>query len=72
MKRSKHPPLRATITLAVGESYKKNKKEVDYSKGMRQSNCGLCEYFEEAKRTCSKVKGDIDPSMWCKLFEKKY
>jgi len=59
--------LRKTISKAVVESKKKSKEEVDYSKGMINSRCGICIYYSKGK--CEKVKGDISPEMWCKLFK---
>lgn len=50
--------------------YKKPKKEVNYSEGMQSSHCGICRFFQKPS-TCEKVSGRIDPSYWCKLFEKK-
>lgn len=47
---------------------KAKKAEVDYSLGMKKSRCGICEFFRKP-RTCTKVEGEIDPRMWCKLFE---
>lgn len=68
--------LRGVITLAVKEAGKKDKKEVDYSTGMRQSRCAFCEYFVPENQgsndgTCTKVKGRINGEMWCKLFRRK-
>jgi hypothetical protein len=64
--------LRLTIKTAVQESYKKTKKEVDYSKGMRKSRCGVCKYFIPDDGECEKVKGSISEDMWCKLFKPEY
>lgn len=48
---------------------KKTKEEVDYSKGMPQSHCGICRHFREPS-SCTLVAGKINPEYWCKLFEK--
>jgi hypothetical protein len=48
---------------------KKTKKEVNYSKGYAPAHCGICTHY--SAKTCELVAGKIDPSMWCKLFEKK-
>lgn len=62
--------LRAVVVSAYAEAAKHTKKEVNYSKGMRKSRCEFCKYYHEDS-TCDKVKGAIQPDMWCKLFKTK-
>lgn len=50
--------------------YKRSQSSVNYSKGMKSSHCGICEYFREPD-ACAKVSGKIDPAYWCELFKKK-
>lgn len=64
------PSVRETVVDSVNESKKKEKSEVDYSGGHKNSRCGICEYFITPDK-CEKVKGDILPSKWCILFKKK-
>ena len=60
-----------------GGDLRKNKKEVNYSPGHKDSHCGPvakwdggdCEHFI-SPHGCCKVRGYINPSYWCKLFEK--
>jgi hypothetical protein len=56
-------------------SQKQAKGQVDYSRGMKASHCGICRYYRRGSHgtmgTCQKVAGSIDPSYWCKLFRKK-
>ena len=64
---------------------KANKEDVDFGKGMAERHCGpmfntdrgYCAHFIEGRAvgpsgsgTCSKVKGPIKRSMWCRLFKK--
>ena len=49
---------------------KKSKQQVDYSKGMRARRCNNCVNFRPP-HACTKVEGNIDPEMWCELFERK-
>lgn len=51
------------------ETSKATKESVDYSKGMPESHCGICEHFR-APHSCTEVQGKIDKSMWCKRFKK--
>lgn len=51
------------------EKEKVSQESVDYSPGMKTSHCGICEHYIEP-HACEKVKGDINPSYWCKLFKK--
>lgn len=60
--------LRETIKNSISESSKKNKKEVDYSLGMKKSHCGICEYFISPNK-CQKVKGEISKEYWCELYK---
>lgn len=46
---------------------KKDKLDVDYSRGKATSKCAICEHFEAPNR-CAKVAGSIDPNYWCELF----
>ena len=64
---------------------KEPKTDVDYSKGMLHSHCGMmfhddkyyCEHFRTKKPgpaymgSCELVEGMIGPSYWCKLYERK-
>lgn len=50
---------------------KQAKKDVDYSKGMPASHCGICRYFRSLSHTCVMVEGKISSEYWCKLFKKK-
>jgi hypothetical protein len=55
-------------------AYKQPKREVNYSKGMAKSHCGICRYFIESPggtATCKKVAGAVSADMWCTLFRKK-
>jgi len=47
---------------------KRSKASVDYSEGMKSAHCGICEHYSSG--SCELVEGDIDPSYWCKLFER--
>ena len=49
---------------------KLEKPDVRYSKGHKNSRCGICKWFIKP-RGCKWVKGDIDPDYWCELFKKK-
>lgn len=55
--------------FAAGGSVKVPKASVNYSKGMEKSHCGICTFYHD--KTCSKVQGPIDWSMWCKLYKAK-
>ena len=48
---------------------KRDKSEVDYSRGKGTSRCLLCEHYIEP-RQCELVAGDIRPDYWCRLFKK--
>lgn len=48
---------------------KKDKDEVNYSKGKPNAHCGMCKYYYDHK--CELVAGRIMPTMWCELFEKR-
>ncbi len=50
---------------------KKSKSSVDYTDRaeMLTERCILCEHYSRGGK-CEKVRGDIDPSGWCKLFER--
>jgi hypothetical protein len=62
---------------------KKDKDEVDYSRGMWESHCGpvflndknYCKHFVPGSGpiygTCEVVNGAIDPIMWCKEYKRK-
>jgi hypothetical protein len=66
---------------------KVSKASVDYSRGMATSHCSICRNWigpktkpwaelvaPGAKRSsayCSKVRGLVDPSYWCQLYEKQ-
>jgi hypothetical protein len=50
---------------------KRDKDEVEYSKGMQSSNCGICVHYQEPG-ACVLVQGVIRKDMWCKLFEPWY
>ena len=64
----------------IKESMKRTKASVDYSEGAPAAHCGICEYYngkmgpfivgdlKKNFRSCSKVKGTIEPSMWCELW----
>jgi hypothetical protein len=54
---------------AKGGAVKVAKASVNYSKGMEKSHCGICTFYHD--KTCSKVQGPIDWSMWCKLYKAK-
>jgi hypothetical protein len=47
-----------------------DKAEVDYSPGHPGSKCSLCRFFLADTKTCLKVAGPIEPSYWCRLFQK--
>ena len=47
---------------------KASKAEVNYSLGKPKEHCGICQYYTD--HVCQKVQGHINPTMWCKLFEK--
>jgi hypothetical protein len=55
--------------FASGGSVKVPKASVNYSKGMQERHCGICTFYRD--KTCSKVQGPIDWSMWCKLYKAK-
>lgn len=46
------------------------KDSVDYSPGMDGRFCRVCVHFEKPA-ACERVRGEIDPAYWCKLFKKK-
>lgn len=50
---------------------KKSKSEVNYGQGMPESHCGICEHFIEGSSACTKVRGVIFASKWCKLFKRE-
>ncbi len=43
------------------------KSEVDYSKGLPDEHCGICEHYRHG--LCTEVEGDIDPNYWCREFK---
>lgn len=58
-----------------------SKDEAEYSRGMLHSHCGPtfrddkyhCKHFIHGPGfygQCEKVRGTIEPIMWCRLFEK--
>lgn len=49
---------------------KKDKHEVDYSRGMGATRCRNCKFYQ-AGGYCLKVRGDIHPEYWCKLFQRR-
>jgi hypothetical protein len=49
---------------------KQTKEQVDYGKGMKTRHCGICVHYQKGGY-CFKVRGDIHPECWCKLFAKK-
>lgn len=46
---------------------KLSKAEVHYSRGMKQSHCGICEHYD-GEHGCEVVAGRIEPAMWCEKF----
>ena len=46
------------------------KDEVEYSKGLPEAHCGICEHYRPDSHSCTLVKGDIDPAYWCRKFER--
>lgn len=48
---------------------KHSKEEARYSRGHKSAHCGICEHYQGG--LCSKVKGYIDPDMWCEYFKRK-
>jgi hypothetical protein len=46
---------------------KLSKDAVDYSKGLPDAHCGICEYYRHG--TCLIVEGAIEPDMWCEKFK---
>jgi len=48
---------------------KRSKASVNYSKGMPESHCGICRYFQPPN-ACQLVAGHIVPDYWCRLFKK--
>ena len=65
---------------------KASKESVDYSRGMMHSHCGpillddkwYCKHFVLKVRdksfkegACTEVAGPINPTYWCKKYEKK-
>lgn len=46
---------------------KLSKDAVDYSKGLPDAHCGICEYYRAGQ--CLLVAGDIDPNYWCDRFK---
>jgi len=55
------------IEKAKVQKAKKSKSSVDYSKGKPNAHCGICVHYEEG--SCKLVSGEIEPDMWCELFE---
>lgn len=49
---------------------KRTKASVHYSKGYKPAHCGICRHFERPD-ACRLVEGKIDPTFWCRLFEKE-
>ena len=45
---------------------KLSKESVDYSKGLPDAHCGICEHYRHG--TCLIVEGEIDPNFWCNRF----
>lgn len=45
------------------------KSEVDYSMGLPEAHCSLCEHYRIDK--CEIVAGKIEPDHWCEKFDKK-
>ncbi len=43
------------------------KEAVDYSKGLPDAHCGICEHYRHG--TCLIVEGAIEPDYWCEKFE---
>lgn len=44
------------------------KAEVDYSKGLPQAHCGICEHYRD--HSCEIVEGEIEPDHWCRKFKR--
>ena len=57
------------MNMRLFEFTKVDKKEVNYSTGMKKSHCGICEHYHDNK--CELVKGFIESSYWCEKFEKE-
>lgn len=51
-----------------GGAVKVSKHSVNYSKGMKDSHCGICRFYDD--HVCQKVRGYIGSGMWCKKFQK--
>ena len=47
---------------------KKTKQEVDYSRGSGDTICRNCTHYFHNASQCALVRGPIDPSWRCKLF----
>jgi len=45
---------------------KLSKESVDYSKGLPDAHCGICEHYRHG--TCLIVEGEIEPDYWCEKF----
>jgi hypothetical protein len=63
--------------------FKAHKRNVDYSRGMKERHCGksfeddtgYCKHFVEPPSqsigdlgTCARVQGEISRVFWCRLF----
>lgn len=49
---------------------KRSKESVGYSRGMKTAHCSNCRFYMRGG-SCRKVRGKIDPGMWCRLFARK-
>lgn len=61
--------IESAVERAYAEHEKRAKADVNYSKGMASAHCSICRYYHN--HTCERVVGQIDPTMWCKLFKPK-
>lgn len=61
--------IRDVVEGAYDEHEKRAKADVNYSKGMPTSHCGICRYYHDHR--CDRVVGSIDPTMWCRLFKRR-
>jgi hypothetical protein len=57
------------MTIAIQE--KKTKQAANYRKGSVRQRCGLCVHYRPKPGACELVRGLIEPSALCDLYEPK-
>lgn len=57
--------------MTIAAQGKKTKKAANYRKGSIKAQCRMCKHYRAKTASCSEVKGLIEPSYVCDLYENK-